>query len=147
MSELLKEGDVILIGEGHKVYMNLPNHFIYANTVGEFEKCSQTEVSIGAHRGGLDTSVFAGRYIVTSTAMTGGGTGHGPGDVYPDGHQVTCRHADHPLLRLRFYQTGSFTAMIPEIEAIGRATAEWSVNEPVTAVGASITADSAEEGP
>lgn len=124
---LLQEGDVIELELGHKVYMKIPDHFIFANTVGRFDHCSQTEVIIGETKKGWDTSALAGEYIVVSTANTGGGTGHGPGDIYPDGHYVKCVHRNYPLLKVSFYQTGSFTAMITEIKPIGRATATWKV--------------------
>lgn len=66
-----------------------------------------------------------GTFIVVKTAYTGGGTGHGPHDVYPDGHLLKllpCRVVkgmksgivkrvdianDHKPLE--FYQSGCFT--------------------------------------
>ena len=53
-------------------------------------------------------------YVVTNTAMTGGGTGHGAGDVYPDGHRVTARkilRKDTLGDKKEFYQTGAFNGM------------------------------------
>lgn len=61
-----------------------------------------------------------GEWLVAEVGMGGGGTGHGPGDIYPDGHQLT-------LYRLRggqvcwgvepkrFFQSGSFSddVMLP----------------------------------
>jgi hypothetical protein len=50
-------------------------------------------------------------YIVTHTEFTGGGTGHGPHDVYPNGHYVTARKIQRNLelgsVR-KFYQSGCF---------------------------------------
>lgn len=68
------------------------------------------------------------QFLVTETKMTGGGTGHGLHDVYPDGHQVTCVALDpkgkwNPKgTRKSFYQTGCFHGMIePEkIELVGK---------------------------
>lgn len=61
-----------------------------------------------------------GRYVVYKTTTDGGGTGHGPHDVYPDGYHVFCeRLADG--VRVDFYQTGCFTAMIEEIKPVGKA--------------------------
>jgi len=71
---LLKEGDVIELAIGHTVYVVLPYHFIYENAFGCFTETSQTEVTIGESRKGLDTSFLAGRYIVVKTEFTGGGT-------------------------------------------------------------------------
>lgn len=123
-NSLLKEGDIIEIKKDMKVYINIPKHFYYTNTFGDFE-CTSAEVVIGSVIKGWDTSNLAGRYIVTSTSMTGGGTGMGPHDVYPDGHLVKCQMANQPLMKLSFYQTGSFTAMITDIEPVGKATATW----------------------
>ena len=54
--------------------------------------------------------------------MSGGGTGHGPGDVYYDGWHITAlRLREHRLdseWEISFYQTGSFTAMIPVGEIV-----------------------------
>jgi len=56
-----------------------------------------------------------GEWVVISTTMTGGGTGHGPHDIYPDGHQITCRklkpnsnEIDWTVKEKKFYQSGSF---------------------------------------
>ncbi len=57
-------------------------------------------------------------WLVIRTQSNGGGTGHGPHDVYPDGHEVTIQMihsiAEGPSsdLTLKFYQTGCFTNMI-----------------------------------
>ena len=61
----------------------------------------------------IDASAFASdRWKVESTRLTGGGTGMGPHDVYPDGHYVEAKSLNHKGVRLVFYQTGAF---IPEI--------------------------------
>jgi len=126
VSKLLREGDIIELRPGHRVYMRLPAHFIYANRVGVFDKLAKTEVTIGAPQGGMDTAWVAGRYVVTATAMKGGGTAHGPHDVYPDGHHVKAERMDEDdRTVVEFYQTGCFTAMIPDIEPVGRAKATW----------------------
>lgn len=72
-------------------------------------------------------------YVVTRTAMTGGGTGHGPGDVYPDGHRVVAIPIDsqddeNELGRCEFYQSGSFTELITPNQLIwlGSAKALWT---------------------
>lgn len=63
---------------------------------------------------------FIGRYYVVENAeLAGGGTGHGPGDVYPDGWQVIARRLLHQKLAkltydeaepsIQFYQSGAFT--------------------------------------
>lgn len=68
-----------------------------------------------------------GDYVVEETAMTGGGTGHGPYDIYPDGHRVTARRLNRDGTynsrnrQVEFYQTGSFSGMIEpkHIERVG----------------------------
>jgi len=72
-------------------------------------------------------------YVVTRTAMTGGGTGHGPGDVYPDGHKVYSIPIDeqddeNEIGRCEFYQSGSFMGRIlpDEIVWLGSAKAQWT---------------------
>lgn len=138
MSELLREGDVIEIALGHTVYIALPYHFVYDNRWGVFDQVAESAVTIGSVRKGLDTSQFVGRYVVTGTSQEGGGTGMGPHDVYPDGHRVRCVSVEPGKegLRLNFYQTGAFTAMIPDITPIGRATATWRLTPPSPAEGA-----------
>lgn len=136
---LLREGDIIELREGHTVCVELPQHCCYENAFGNFAETAQTAVQIGEVRYGLNTGFLVGRYVVVNASLQGGGTGMGPGDVYPDGWHITAQRLmatkitstgrsmspEHPL-RVSFYQTGCFTAMIPDITAVGRATAQWS---------------------
>lgn len=114
----LKPGDVIELTEGHSVYAKAPKHFLYSNRTGDFS-LDRGLVKIGGELGYL-----AGRYIVTKTAADGGGCGHGPGDVYPDGHHVWCVRSDGAD-EVDFYQSGCFTAMIVKIDVIGHAEQVW----------------------
>lgn len=63
----------------------------------------------------------APEFVVVKTQMTGGGTGHGPHDVYPDGHEVTIRQLkkdgtyDDEGQAYRFYQSGAFNCMITDV--------------------------------
>jgi len=126
MSKQLQEGDVIELKKGQEVYTTLPHHCFYVGEEGNFAKTDNHEVEIGETYGGLDTGFLIGKYIVTKTTFDGGGTGHGPHDVYPDGHHVFCKKIDSKV-RVDFYQSGCFTAMIKDIEPIGRAKATWTV--------------------
>ena len=71
--------------------------------------------------------MFIGAYVVTKTSFSGGGTGHGPHDIYPDGHHVIAKQLDDNRdydengLEINFYQSGCFTAMIyaKDIEKVG----------------------------
>lgn len=71
----------------------------------------------------LDTKKYLGEYVVYQTSKEGGGTGHGPNDVYPDGHLVKAIKLnngkfDKRGLKISFYQTGSFTAMNEDVPVI-----------------------------
>lgn len=125
----LKEGDIVELKEGHRVYFKLPEHFVFANCVGVFDKMAETEVIVGSSRNGMDTSFLKGNWIVSKTTYDGGGTGHGPHDVYPNGHHVFIEREveDGKTLKANFYQSGAFTAMIlPEdIEVVGKAKKNW----------------------
>ena len=62
-----------------------------------------------------DPSRATAPFVVTKTEMSGGGTAHGPGDVYPDGWGVTAvrLHKDNTWNpdgeEIFFRQSGSFT--------------------------------------
>lgn len=51
---------------------------------------------------------------VMLTSLSGGGTGHGPGDVYPNGHRVIARSDDGTTIS--FYQSGCFTSVVDPAE-------------------------------
>lgn len=126
MSKLLKKGDVIKLAKGYAVYADVPEHFVYSNKRGSFNLVHERVQLAG------ELDYFIGTYVVLRTAMDGGGTGHGPGDVYPDGHHVFCEQLTAPHLRVDFYQTGCFTAMIEDIEVVGTAVekvtrTEWKI--------------------
>ena len=128
----LEPGDVIRLCNGHRVSVTLPYHFCYSNAVGNFDEKAHKTVTIGTPTGPLggamETGFLAGDYIVTKTDMSGGGTGHGPHDVVPDGHHVTCRHTKHQF-EVQFYQSGCFNCMVRpgEVEIIGKAKQNWSL--------------------
>jgi len=113
MSKFLRKGDLIELCKGHEVYARVPEKHVYSNRKGS-NTLTETNITIGGR-----FSDFAGTYAVVRTAMDGGGTGHGPGDVYPDGHHVYCRRVSDGK-RVGFYQSGCFNAMIEDIEPIGR---------------------------
>jgi hypothetical protein len=115
----LTEGDIIELCEGHRVYADVPEHFLYDNRKGSF-KLAHGMVTIGG-----ETAYLAGRYVVYKTANDGGGTGHGPHDVYPNGHHVFCERLDDQSVKCDFYQSGCFTAMVADIAPIGRAVRRW----------------------
>jgi len=120
---MLKEGDIIELKEGHTVYADIPEHFVYGNRKGSF-KLTHNDVCIGG-----ELIYLAGRYVVYKTSYDGGGTGHGPHDIYPDGHHVFCERLDDRKVKVDFYQSGCFTAMIKDIGPISRASRQWVVEE------------------
>lgn len=81
---------------------------------------TRTDVRLGG-----EFDYLRGKYIVYKTSEDGGGTGHGRYDVYPDGHHVFCFKEDDETVQVDFYQTGCFTAMIEDIEPIGKAKMKW----------------------
>ena len=116
---LLEEDDVIELTSEHTVYAQIPEHFVYSNRKGVFSLTKHCVKLEG------DFEYLQGVYVVTKTQYTGGGTGHGRYDVYPDGWEVTCVNADDNTTSVSFYQTGSFTAMIEDIKPIGKAKLKW----------------------
>lgn len=125
---MLKTGDVINIVKGHKVYTDVPEHFIYNNRKGVFDKTSHTDVCVGDTLNGFPTDYLVGKYVVIKTSFDGGGHGHGPHDEYPDGHHVWAEHLFNGA-KVDFYQSGAFTAMIEDIKPIARAKAHWTIEK------------------
>jgi hypothetical protein len=116
---MLKEGDIIELKDGHEVYADVPEHLIYSYHKGPF-KITRGKIKIGGK-----LAYFAGQYVVYKTTNDGGGTGHGPHDIYPNGHHVFCERLDDQSVKVDFYQSGCFTAMIEQIEPIARAKRRW----------------------
>lgn len=94
-------------------------------TIGEDERVAEAartgkippktrRVDLGAY----DKSRGGAKFVVENAALEGGGTGHGPFDVYPDGWHVTARRLkkdgtyDPSGECITFYMTGSFTIMV-----------------------------------
>jgi len=118
---LLQEGDVIEIKEGHRVYADVPKHFL--SEIGNFD-LTRRNIMIDENQ----FSYLIGTYIVIKTSEEGGGPDGGMrGEAYPDGHNVKCVKSDNNKIKISFYQTGCFTAMIKEIEPIGKAKATWDI--------------------
>lgn len=114
---LLQEGDIVELADGHEVYATVPKHFLYSNCKGVFET-DYGEVRIGG-----DLHYLAGQYVVYKTSTDGGGQSFDGG--YPNGHHVFCERLSDPSMKVDFYQTGSFTVMIPTLKPIGRAVRRW----------------------
>lgn len=123
MSEFLKEGDVFELKAHHHVRTSIPEHFLYANRKGVWT-CRDGVVSCDG-----ELAYLQGEYVVTGTAMDGGGTGHGPHDVFPNGHHVFAEKLDNGT-RVDFYQSGAFIHLNTGIVATGRARRSgWTKEE------------------
>lgn len=121
---LLKEGDIIEIKAGHKVYSTVPKHFLFSNRKGDFT-LARGECNVGG-----DLSYLSGKYVVDKVKLEGGGFGHGSHDIYPDGHHVFCKSLTSEQ-ELDFYQSGCFTCVITDIQPIGKAERSWKISEQV----------------
>ncbi len=113
----LKKSDIIRINEGHRVYYSIPERH---SPFGCRKVLIHRDVVVGNKCDGINTDFLKGEYVVTKTVVEGGGCGHGPYDIYPDGHHVFCTKIDDPSISIDFYQSGCFTAMITDIRPIGR---------------------------
>ena len=116
----LQEGDIIEIKLGDEFYADVPQHFLYDNRRGNFE-LRHGKIIVDDN-----FSYFRGKYVVYKTVSDGGGTGHN--DTYPDGWHVYCENLQgSKKLKIDFYQSGSFTAMMPKKKAIGKANRTWTL--------------------
>jgi hypothetical protein len=126
--KFLTVGDVFLLEKGMQAYVKLPERFIYSNR-RQSNTLAETNITVGEMQGPFrakyDTSELIGEYVVIKTEHTGGGTGHGPHDVYPDGHLVHARPTKKRTKQkpISFYQSGCFNAMnefVPVIRNINK---------------------------
>ena len=124
MSKFLKKGDVIELKLGHTVYTDLPESLVFSNCRSSKEFTHHDIKIDGAFL------YLAGKYAVIETKMDGGGTGMGARDIFPDGHHVFCQSLEDPELKVDFYQSGAFTAMITDIVPVGKASKKeiWTVS-------------------
>lgn len=113
---LLKEGDVIFIEYGDTFYIELPSHFF--GDIGCWD-IVQDKIVVNSKFDWLK-----GDYIVYKTNLEGGGKGYRFNDNYPNGHCVYCIKANNNNIKMKFYQTGCFTAMMPNMRPVGRADIE-----------------------
>lgn len=72
----------------------------------------------------FSTGQLCGEYVVTQARMDGGGTGHGPGDKYPDGYHVVARKLNkdgkyNPNGKeINFYQSGCFSVVNEHVQVV-----------------------------
>lgn len=128
---LLQESDIIKLEKGHCIYVDVPKHFVYANHIGNFETTHEA-ITIGDPGLGFDTRFMVGKWAVYKTTMDGGGGSSN--DEFPSGHHVFCERllgkdalSSEHRMRVDFYQTGCFTAMIEagDIGVVGKVEIEY----------------------
>lgn len=70
----------------------------------------------------FDASIYEGEYMVDYVSCDGGGIQGTPSgyETYPNGWHVFCTKKDNPSIQVDFYQTGCFTAVIPDITPINQ---------------------------
>ncbi|MDO8558991.1 MAG: hypothetical protein Q7R84_01540 [bacterium] len=75
-----------------------------------------------------DPSRTTAKFIVETARMQGGGTGHGPNDIYPDGWHIQARRLnkdgsyDPNGEVIHFYMSGCFTNIVEpkDIKVVGK---------------------------
>jgi hypothetical protein len=129
MSNKLTVGDVFEACNGMRVYGMIPKHFAYANRAND-PTPAHCELTVGEIKSRdshtLDLGYLKGLYVVEHAASKGGGTGHGPHDIYPDGWHIRARKLkadssyDPHGVEIDFYQSGSFTVVNPTVPVVGK---------------------------
>ena len=108
--DILKEGDIIKLEKGDKVYVDIPYHFIYENKKGVYDQLSSHDVTIGNTVNGFDTDYLIDKWVVYKTVFDGGSSGGGMNghDDYHARHFRCCRgrrnhrhHVRWPSFRIR----------------------------------------------
>lgn len=135
--KLLQPGDIIEIVDGDTVEINIPDHFCYSNRRGVMHRLSSAVVTVGEDYNGFPTDWLKGRYVVTQAYEGGGGEGHGPNDIFPDGWLIEAEsllekhseYSDSPRWKIKFSQSGCFSHSMPEKRAVGKAKAHWIVED------------------
>jgi hypothetical protein len=106
IDDLVKDIIEVFDNEGIKMRYETALNFVYQNTE-EIRLESEDEKFI------LEPGIF----VVVETKLTGGGTGHGQHDVYPDGWQITAKRLkdgqyDENGDEIKFFQSGSFAHLV-----------------------------------
>ena len=134
---MLQEGDVIEIKREMRVYADVPEHFVHPNKQGCFDMI-HADVILGR-----DLEYLCGKYIVYKTTSDEGpsnfdGAFPGGDELHHAlringlpryGYHVFCVKADNEKIKVDFYQSGHFSAMIKDIQPVGRATLHWEYEE------------------
>lgn len=102
--KFLKYLDKIELTGEHKVYADVPCHFVKANRRGDFSLTNHAVTLID------NFDYLQGTYFVANTEMTGGDKERG----IPDGYKVTCTRLDGKYT-VSFFQSGDFPAVIKNI--------------------------------
>lgn len=130
MTTKLEVGDVFEARKNMRVYAKIPSHFAYSNTPNDPTPVMR-DLTVGEiirRRDGhtLDLGYLKGRYVVEHARSQGGGTAHGPHDIYPDGWHIRARKLNddgsyNPLgIEIEFYQSGAFTVVNKDVLVVGK---------------------------
>lgn len=113
---LLQKNDVFVILTPERVVIDSYNSLNRLNVAASYAAVAKTD----------DCEVGDSLWVVIKTEMSGGGTGHGPHDVYPDGWGVTAAEITEDGSptgrRIFFRQSGCFTnELLPDaVKIVGR---------------------------
>jgi len=116
---MLKEGNIIELKKGHRIFTNIPKHFVCADRRGCFDLI-RSVVTIDDQ-----FDYFEGEYVVYKTTYDGGGAEGDPHDTHINGHHAFCEQLKNPDIKVDFYQSGGFAAEIKDIEVIRNASRRW----------------------
>jgi hypothetical protein len=117
-----RSSDLKEITVGYDDHPYVVEQFVKCRHCGESTKKLQATKKYDAY----DPSRLKGKWIVERSEMEGGGTGHGPHDVYPDGLHITARRLkksgkyDPKGEAVNFYMSGCFSCMLEEVELVGK---------------------------
>lgn len=128
---LLQRGDVFVLEVGQKVYMRtrgLSDCEVVCGEATSHQEYKRDKVVVGGKEYFSEPELREvkhpvpkpGNYRVVRTEYSGGGTGHGPHDIFPDGHKVFAQPVGKDSPTISFYQTGCFTAMIENPKIVKR---------------------------
>lgn len=103
-AHLLRTGNYFCLNVGDSVYARVPEKRIYNN--GREDETAHGMIVIS------DSDKLDGYYIVSLAQFDGGGS-DGYGSNYPNGWHVYAEKVSDRTTKVDFFQTGSFTALIP----------------------------------
>lgn len=108
IDDLVKDIIEVFDNKGITMRYETALNFVYQNTEEIRSEDSKNEKFI------LNPGIF----VVVEAKLTGGGTGHGKHDIYPDGWEITAKRLkedgsyDSDSEEIKFFQSGSFAHLV-----------------------------------